>query len=58
MTRQTLTAAALSPVASIEASIRQALRAITTPKVANPELEALQSDLARIRATSRHWLLG
>ena len=57
MTRQTLTAA-LSPLAGIEASIRQALRALTTLKGANPDLDALQSDLARIRATSRHWLLG
>ena len=58
MTRQTLTAAALSPLAGIEASIRQAFRALTTPTASNPDLDALQSELARIRATSRHWLLG
>lgn len=58
MTRQTLTASALAPFSSIEATVRLALKSLSVTTSIDPALKMLDAEQARIRATSRHWLLG
>lgn len=58
MTRQTLTASALAPFSSLEATVRLTLRSLSAPSASDPVLAMLDAEQARIRATSRHWLLG
>lgn len=58
MTHQTLTASALAPFSSLGATVRLALRSLSAPSASDPALAMLDAEQARIRATSRHWLLG
>jgi len=58
MTRQTLTANAMAPFTSLEAAVRLTLRTLSAPAATDPALEMLEAEQARIRASSRHWLLG
>lgn len=58
MTRHSLAATAPSPLSSIGAVVRLTLKSLTAPAVSNPDLEALEAEQARIRASSRLWLLG
>ncbi len=58
MTRQTLTASAMAPFSSIETSLRLALKSLSVNTSIDPALAMLDAEQARIRASSRHWLLG
>lgn len=58
MTRQTLAASAFAPLSSLEATVRLTLRSLSATTSIDPALAMLDAEQARIRATSRHWLLG
>lgn len=58
MTRQTLAASAFAPLSSLEATVRLTLRSLSAPSASDPAVALLEAEQARIRATSRHWLLG
>ena len=57
-THQTLTASALAPFSSLGATVRLALKSLSVTTSIDPALKMLDAEQARIRATSRHWLLG
>ena len=42
---------------NLESALRQTLRSITTPAIP-AAFEALDGEQARIRQSSRHWLVG
>ncbi len=55
------TATATSPVslwADVESAVRRTLTALAASAQQVPSFEELESEQARIRQSSRHWLLG
>ena len=59
MTSRTASAATHSPLwTGVENAIRQTLRSLTVSAAAAPSLEVMESEQARIRRSSRHWLIG
>ena len=43
---------------SLEAAVRQTLRSLSAPASDVSVFEALEGEQARIRQSSRHWLVG
>lgn len=58
MTRLTATAPAAPLWTSLEAAVRQTFRSLTAPAAEASVFEALDGEQARIRQSSRHWLIG
>lgn len=59
MSRLLTTAAPSAPLwTSLEAAVRQTLRSLTAPATDVSVFEALEGEQARIRQSSRHWLVG
>lgn len=54
-----LAAAAPAPLwNSFEAAVRHTFRSLTAPAAEASVFEALEGEQARIRQSSRHWLVG
>ena len=59
MSRLLTTAAPSAPLwTSLEAALRNTLRSLTAPAADASVFEALDGQQARIRQSSRHWLVG
>ena len=59
MTRLLAAAAPSAPLwTSLESAVRHTLRALTAPVCEQSVFEALEGEQARIRQSSRHWLVG
>jgi len=43
---------------SLESAVRSTFRSLSAPAADHAAFEALESEQARIRAASRHWLVG
>jgi hypothetical protein len=59
MSRRSATATpAVSLWAGVESAVRLTLNTLSAPATQVPSLEQLEGEQARIRRSSRHWLLG
>ncbi len=59
MTRLIAAAAPAAPLwTSFESAVRQTFRSLTAPAGDASVFEALEGEQARIRQSSRHWLVG
>lgn len=58
MSRLTATAPVTPVWTSLGAAMRQTLRSLTAPASENSVFQVLDSEQARIRQSSRHWLVG
>jgi hypothetical protein len=59
MSRHTATAmSSVSLWAGVEGAVRRTLTMLSAAATQVPSLEQLESEQARIRQSSRHWLLG
>lgn len=58
MTRLTATAPVTPVWTSLGSAVRQTLRSLTAPATELSVFEALDGEQARIRQSSRHWLVG
>ena len=58
MTRLTATAPSAPIWSSLESAVRQTIRSLTAPASEASVFEALEGEQARIRQSSRHWLVG
>lgn len=59
MTSRTASAAIATPLwSSLESAVRLTLRSLSAPPAQAPAFEELEGEQARIRRTSRHWLIG
>ena len=59
MTSRTASAVTHTPIwTGVENAIRQTLRSLSAPAACASTFEELDSEQARIRRSSRHWLIG
>jgi hypothetical protein len=59
MTSRTASAVTHTPLwSSFESAIRLTLRSLSAPAACASTFEELDSEQARIRRSSRHWLIG
>jgi len=58
MTRLTATAPATPVWTSLGSAVRQTIRSLTAHATEPSVFEALDGEQARIRQSSRHWLVG
>ena len=59
MTSRTASAAIATPLwSSLESAVRLTLRSLSAPPAQASAFEELEGEQARIRRTSRHWLIG
>jgi len=58
MARNAAAAPQVSTFSSLEAAVRLTLKSLSAPATSEHALEVLEAEQARIRNSSRHWLLG